>query len=232
MAKTTEHGRLIAAAAKAALDPPECIRKDRSRLWYSDQRYWVIGVEFQPSGWSKGSYLNIHVAWLWRQSKGYDYSYRPIDFVPFVNAEQFRPLISNMAAVAAREVSLVRNRFNSFLNIYAYIIKSNPRSCWHNYHVAVASGLTRNFPAAHEHFKKLASWTTHGYAWEENLKTGSAALAALVDQLTAFRSAILGIIEHRRKLMRLPPDPQCLDELDSITAQQLNQSSCSDEHGP
>jgi hypothetical protein len=55
MAKANEHGRLIAAAAKAALAPLGCVRKGQSRVWYSDQRYWVIAVEFQPSGWSKGS---------------------------------------------------------------------------------------------------------------------------------------------------------------------------------
>ena len=51
MAKQNEHGRLIAAAAKAARAPLGCKRKGQSRLWFSDERYWLITVEFQPSGW-------------------------------------------------------------------------------------------------------------------------------------------------------------------------------------
>jgi hypothetical protein len=216
MAKTNEHGRLIAAAAKAALAPLGCVRKGQSRVWYSDQRYWVIAVEFQPSGWSKGSYLNIHIAWLWKESRGYAHSYRPVDFLPFSNAEQFAPLISEMAAVAAREVSSLRKRLKSFSDICTYIIESTPRDCWHDYHTAVASGLARDFTTAHEYFERLAAWSTHGYAWEDTLKKDSAALAAIVDQPGVFRSAILSIIEKRRELMRLLPDPHCLDELDSI----------------
>lgn len=47
MAKRNEHGRLIAAAAKAALVPLGCKRKGQSRRWYSDQGFWVVFVEFQ-----------------------------------------------------------------------------------------------------------------------------------------------------------------------------------------
>jgi hypothetical protein len=82
MAQTNEHGRIIAAAAKAALLPLGCKRKGQSRLWYSDQRFWVITVEFQPSGWSKGCYLNVGVKWLWNLGRGLDFSDRPVDFIP------------------------------------------------------------------------------------------------------------------------------------------------------
>jgi hypothetical protein len=78
MAKTNEHDRLIAAAAKAALQPIGCQRKGQSRVWYFDQRYWLIAVEFQPSGRSKGSYLNMFVAWLWKESRGYQFTIIPL----------------------------------------------------------------------------------------------------------------------------------------------------------
>jgi hypothetical protein len=54
LAQVNEHGRLIAAAAKAALTPLGCRRKRQSRLWYCDQRFRIISIEFQPSTWSKG----------------------------------------------------------------------------------------------------------------------------------------------------------------------------------
>lgn len=93
MAKVNEHGRIIAGAAKTALEPLGCKRKGQSRIWYSDQRFWVISVEFQPSGWSKGSYLNVGIKWLWHHGRGLDLSDRPVDFVPFESADQFTPLI-------------------------------------------------------------------------------------------------------------------------------------------
>jgi hypothetical protein len=59
MAKADEHARLIATAAKAALQPLGFVRRGRSRFWFADQGFWIIFAEFQPSGWSKGSYLNM-----------------------------------------------------------------------------------------------------------------------------------------------------------------------------
>ena len=104
MAKQNEHGRLIAAAAKAALAPLGCKRKGQSRLWFSDERYWLITVEFQPSGWSRGSYLNVRPQWLWLRLGANDHFPRPTDYIEFENAEQFIPLIENMAAIAAQTV--------------------------------------------------------------------------------------------------------------------------------
>jgi hypothetical protein len=218
MAKTNEHGRLIAAAAKAALLPLGCQRKGQSRVWYSDQRYWVIAVEFQPSGWSKGSYLNISVGWLWKESRGYGLSYRPVDFIPFESVEQFTPPIFAMAASAAKEVVILREKFKSFSNIYSYL-KSNANSdSWPIYHAAIACGLAGDLMASRHYFDQMAAWPTYGYDWQLKLKADSAALAPLLDEPAKFRSAILAIIEKRRRLIRLPPDPHCLDELDSIAA--------------
>jgi hypothetical protein len=49
MSKQNEHGKLIAAAAKAALLPLGCRRKGQSRCWYSDERFWYIFIEFSQA---------------------------------------------------------------------------------------------------------------------------------------------------------------------------------------
>ncbi|MBI1204019.1 MAG: hypothetical protein GC182_16070 [Rhodopseudomonas sp.] len=215
MAKANEHGRIIAAAAKAALAPIGCVRKGQSRVWYSDKRYWLIGVEFQPSGWAKGTYLNMHVAWLWHPARGYQITYRPVFFTPFENIRQFTPLVVEMANIAAIEVQKLRDRFNSFSDILRHLISHATRDSWPIFDAAVASGLAGDFAGACRYFDRMAAWTTHGYDWEIQLKADCAELAALLDRPDKFREAILGKIEKRRQLMRLPPDAHCLDELDS-----------------
>jgi len=141
MSYTSEPTRLIAAAASAALLPLNCQRVGRSRRWYSDQRYWVISIEFQPSGWSKGSYLNVGAKWLWSPEPGKDLSYRPVDFVPFENAEQFKPLIAGVAARAAEEVQALRQRFRSFTRIREFIDLSSHLDGWPCFHAAIAAGV-------------------------------------------------------------------------------------------
>lgn len=58
------HDKIIAEAAKAALRSLGFQRKGRSRTWLADHGWWLTIVEFQPSAWSKGSYLNVAAHWL------------------------------------------------------------------------------------------------------------------------------------------------------------------------
>ena len=219
MAKQNDHSRLIDAAAQAALVPLGCRRKGQSRLWYSDQRFWVISAEFQPSAWSKGSYLNMGARWLWHRASGIDLSYRPLGFIAFETTEQFTPRIHEMAARAAEEVLAIRQRFRTLANIYRYLIERPLRDGWPTYHAAVAAGLVGDFARAKNLFDQMKQWTTDGYDWQYSLKTDSSALSGLLDHPKTFRSAVLAIIDERRKLMGLPPDPTCLDALDSRAPQ-------------
>src|SRR5262245_19987372 len=133
MAKQNEHGRLI-AAAKARRAPLGCKRKGQSRLWISDERYWLITVEFQPSAWSRGSYLNVRPQWLWLQLGANDHFPRPADYIEFESVEQFKPLIDNMAAIAAQTVLALRERFRALTDVNRYFERLPGRARHH--HVA------------------------------------------------------------------------------------------------
>jgi hypothetical protein len=130
MALPNEHGRLIAAAAKAALGPLGCKRHGQSRTWVSDEKLWAIVIEFQPSSWSKGTYLNVGACWLWRADRdlSFDAGYRVADFIPFESTEQFAPLVAAMATQAAREVIALRTRFQSINDIHRHLAKAVNRT--------------------------------------------------------------------------------------------------------
>ena len=53
------HTKIITQAAREILRPKGLVQIGRSRLWTDDHGWWLINVEFQPSGVSKGSYLNV-----------------------------------------------------------------------------------------------------------------------------------------------------------------------------
>jgi hypothetical protein len=128
MSQPNEIGRLIAVAAKAALEPLGCDRLGKTRTWISDQRFWLIIIEFQPSSWEKGSYLNVGAMWLWHAHVGHSFNagYRIANFVPFFNSEQFSLAAASLAAQAANEVQRLRNQFQS-LRISAAISSIIPR---------------------------------------------------------------------------------------------------------
>jgi hypothetical protein len=223
MAPRNEHGKPIAAAAKAALAPLGLVRKGQSRVWRSDQRYWVIGVEFRPSGWSKGSYLNVSAGWLWHRKEFISQDARfPVDdvgdagFLTFESIEQFRPRIKHMAERAAEEVLAIRERFRTFSGIHAYLMAHSEREdIWPIFHAAVASGLVGDIERSRLLFERV-----HARAQITNVSkhvTDSyAELACSLHDPLRFRSIIAGNIQYTRRLNRLPDDPDCLDDaLDS-----------------
>jgi hypothetical protein len=212
MAYVNEHGKLIAAAAKAKLGPLGCQRKGQSRLWFSDQRFWIISIEFQPSGWSKGCYLNVGATWLWhkRHLLSFNAGYRVADFIPFESPLQFTPLIQDMAAKAAEEVLAIRGRFRSIADIHRWLVAHATRDGWPVYNAAVAAGLVGDFAGARQLFDRLNRWETDSYDWQLQLKSDSAELSSLLSTPAAFQSSVLAMIEQRRTLIGLPPAPDCL----------------------
>jgi hypothetical protein len=60
----TDHNAVITAQARRVLKPLGLVRLGKSRVWIDDHGWWTIQVEFQPSAWSKGSYLNVGINWL------------------------------------------------------------------------------------------------------------------------------------------------------------------------
>ena len=59
------HTKIINAVAKRILAPKGFFRKGSSRVWLQDNGWFFTVVEFQPSGFSKGTYLNVAMNYLW-----------------------------------------------------------------------------------------------------------------------------------------------------------------------
>ena len=108
--------KLIADAAKTALAPLGLVRKGRSRTWIDDHGWWLINVEFQPSSYDKGCYLNVGTQHLW-VTRGYlclDEMERPLGgttFVTFTGDEDaFATAMRGVTATAAAAVEERRRR--------------------------------------------------------------------------------------------------------------------------
>ncbi len=217
MAKQNEHGRLIATAAKAALAPLGCRRVGQSRCWISDERYWIILVEFQPSAWSKGSYLNVRPIWLWLRYGSNESHPRPHDFIAFESAEQFTPLIEHMAAVAAQSVLAMRSRFRAAAEVNRFFAERVSQDDFPIYRAAVTAGLVGDIATARQLFKRMENWDTENHESWMKVKAWCAELAALLDDPVQYRAAMLDTIAERRQQFKLPADPECLESMDSTS---------------
>jgi hypothetical protein len=160
-----EHSKIIAQAAKAALGPLGFRRLGRSRVWLADHGCWLTVVEFQPSGFGKGSYLNVSGHWLWRPppySLSFDYFHpdqtRP--FIEFVDAAQFTPLALEQANQAARDSDRLARLLADMPAIAAALAKQQRgwgAGGWPTFHAAVAAGLIGDAATANELFSAFSN---------------------------------------------------------------------------
>lgn len=156
------HDRIIADAAKGVLRPLGFQQKGRSRLWFADHNWWLLVVEFQPSSWSKGSYLNVAAHWLWSDvgTVSLDYGGRQEGFEEYVSDEQFADAAARLASAAAREAERLAALFVSPVATAQVLVaeartgtgRSPGHPGWMAYHAGVAAGLAGRVTDAREMF--------------------------------------------------------------------------------
>jgi hypothetical protein len=200
-----EHSRLINAAAKAALRPLSCVQKGRSRTWLDDRSWWVGVIEFQPSKWAKGSYLNVGACWLWYEKDylSFDAGYRVESFQEFTSDEQFASVAEKLAQQARQEVTALRDRFPSPSHVYAWLAAKPPASIWDHYHLAVSAGLAGATDQSKRSFEDVLS-DPEDRPWATEIRRRSAQLMRCLDLGKRFESEVMDTVNRMRGLQGLP----------------------------
>ncbi|MER9254692.1 DUF4304 domain-containing protein [Mesorhizobium sp. M0598] len=189
-----EHGRIIASQAKIVLQPAGFQRKGKSRIWIADRGFWLSVVEFQPSSWSKGTYLNVAVHWLWGslpETVTFDRPQRIGQFVPFESPAQFLLAVDQMAKKAVEIDQVHRSMFPSVqatATILVNELQPGAYGEWAAFHAGVAAGLAGDFESARRLFESV----------RRHAVSQAQALLAYIDDPVEFRSHVKGIIEAER----------------------------------
>lgn len=100
-------------------------------------------VEFQPSSWSKGAYLNVSVMWLWDNIDHFAFheAWRVRNHVSYFDDEQFAPEADELAALAAQHVLEFRDMFTSAADAARYLGGQKQRSIDNDRHAGMAFAL-------------------------------------------------------------------------------------------
>ncbi len=83
---------------------------------------------------------------------------------------------------------------------------------WPEYHAAVAAGLAGDIDRSARFFEQIIAGPA-ATDWEIELRSDCARLLRLLPDREQFRDAIRAIVEESRALLKLPPDPACVDNL-------------------
>jgi hypothetical protein len=206
MSETGVHSLLITRAARRNLRPLGLFQKGRSRIWLADQRWWLAVVEFQPSGWSRGSYLNVACMWLWKVKNhiSFDFGDRVENFWPFESEEQFVPVADMLAQRAAEEVARLRTLFPTAQAVSDYFLRNSPvPSFWPEYHAAVAHGLVGRASEGAALLNKPWNWD-FSVEWNRKAAEDAQFLASFIQNRDRFRELIEARVRETRSAFKLP----------------------------
>jgi hypothetical protein len=207
MKQEADHNKIINKVAGGVLKPMGLFRKGQSRIWIDDNDWFLIIVEFQPSNWDKGSYLNVAVNYLWsgKEYLSFDYGHRESAFVRCGNDEKlFYDGICALAEKAAEKVK----EYREFRDIdYAkekIIQKKDTASRSHElYHKMMVCGLAKDI-RAFEFYKKLTDEVKcSALSYEvEYYRELTGEVFKVIDDADKFQEYILQKINLQREFWR------------------------------
>ena len=203
------HDKIIAVAAKRTLHPLGLQRKGQSRLWLGDHAWWLAVVEFQPSGFRKGSYLNVAAHWLWSHG-GYisfdlgceaEWGSRVAEFEAYISEEQFQSAADSLAARAAQEVQQLAQSIPSVAAAADLLMRResdlspSSRGSWTAYHAGVAAGLADR---PHEAEAMLRS------VRDDRVKGAVERFIEVLPDAGRFKAVASSLVASQRTALRLP----------------------------
>ena len=160
-----DHNRILTTAARASLPRLGFWQKGRSRVWLADRGFWLSVVEFQPSGFGKGSYLNVAAHWLWSHtpnSLSFDYtimSGKP--WIPFENVAQFETGVAELVERAVEESKALKSKIIDVQAVASLLVEHHDTydsaGCaggWPAFNAAVAAGVVGDMANARSLFDK------------------------------------------------------------------------------
>lgn len=206
------HDKIIANAAKATLRPLGFQRKGQSRLWFFDHSWWLAVVEFQPSSWSKGSYLNVAAHWLWTDigTISFDFGGRLEGFEEYASDEQFAVAVARLADRAADEAQRLAAMFGSLADTAEMLLEqartearqAPAHPSWMAYNAGIAAGLAVRSDEAAEMFGRVLN-SSGDQTSVLHLKAER--MSNLISDAAKFRQEAASTIAQQRETLRLSP---------------------------
>jgi hypothetical protein len=216
------HSKLLNEAAREILGPLGVAQMGRSRTWVDDRGWWLGVVNFQPSSFGRGSYLNVGVHWLVEQrglphdSLSFDFGFR-VDvpgagsFIEFESEEQFAPLARSMAVTAAEEVCRYRALFPT-AEATAEVLRQANLNLLQSLDAAIILGLAGDTKGARALFGRYITYHESGAErewrtdWDNQRYERARALSTLLDDESRFRDRVKDEVRAARKRLKLEPD--------------------------
>lgn len=170
-------------------------------------------MEFQPSSWSRGTYLNVGACWLWnvKDSLSFDAGSRIEDFAEFETTSGFEVLARTYADRAAVEVESLRLRFASIAAVAEHYVaecKQFDRLTfrWPWFHCGISCALSGRLQDAVRSWEVLMPSQANELDWISQARREARTLASATESgQEAVRAEVVSRIVRARALLKLQP---------------------------
>lgn len=198
------HEAIIRAAAKTHLAPLGFRQKGRSRTWLRDHGWWLAVVEFQPSSWSKGSYLNVACTWLWHPQDhiAFHVCERLGRYAEFLDETSFASAADSLARLAVEGTLKNEQQFRDVYSALVYLEArtAGSQSHWDYYNAMMAALACGQIDRATKHSQSLLKLEAN-FEWclalqsrsKHVMEIASTNLAAAVEEQVALAREQLGL---------------------------------------
>lgn len=204
-------------------------QRGRSRTWQEDHGWWVLYVDFQPSGFGKATYLNVFVHWLWRLGPdrltggSMDLGNRvPGAGAFFEDEEQWTGAVEDVVARAIEEVhryralvpdlgaaarACVRQEEARIADIMDRdgITRAEVSASWPGWHAAVSSGLAGDIDAAEHYFTRITRLADDRDFFAPYRERSCEWLELVRHDHPRFVAEVLDSVNLQRSRLKLPP---------------------------
>ena len=153
-----DHNKLIKKIAKQQLEPFGIYQKGQSRTFLFDRGWYTIIIEFQPSSYSKGTYLNVGLDFNFypRNYFAFGFGYRENGFEPVKDEKQFTQLVFDLCNIAMGKVKKLDKKFSTVSNSLKVLNKENSNDSWELFDKAVLNVLNNNFEQAKKILQEIS----------------------------------------------------------------------------
>ncbi len=205
MTTQIDHNKLLKKIAKERLKPYRIFQQGQSRTFLYDKGWLTIVIEFQPSSYSKGTYLNIGVDFNFypRDYFAFVYGYRETGFEEFRDEEQFAKLVNDLCDLTIKRVEELDRKFIDIWTALKTADKEKADDTWRIYEVAVLNILTSNFDKARKQLFQVSK-TKCEYDYEIERKKVADELLDWLQERPADLDKIENLINKTRQLKKLP----------------------------
>lgn len=180
-------------------------RKGKSRIWFKDNGWWLAVVEFQPSDWGKGTYLNVAATWLWHANEylSFDEYERADSFAELTDPATFALTVNDYASLAATKVVSLCNQFATLSSVARHLRTKVGGNPWQHYHAMMASLANGELEFARVQLNELLQFEDN-VPWCLDLKAKAAKTMDEASDGCVARALVENEIATARKFLKLP----------------------------